>query len=199
MHEVTNEKYALFLQSIRESKSHERCHSEEKGGTERIRNHEPAFWNDPRFNAPRQPVVGVTWFDAYAYAAWAGKRLPTEVEWEKAARGNKQYIYPWGNDWKEEENRCNWGDFKGKHDGHEFTAPVGSYPEGASLFGCFDMVGNVSEWCADDYPEKRTTKAVRGGNFHGKEWVTTTSHWAERREANTNAVGFRCVTDGRKK
>ena len=130
--EVTNEQYLQFTQHIRETGDHSRCHPEER--REPPLTHEPVLWKDPRYNGPRQPVVGVTWYDAYAYAAWAGKRLPTEQEWEKAARGKTGWTYPWGNDWGMPERRCN---ASGKDDGYEFTSPVGvwSPPRSTSISG----------------------------------------------------------------
>jgi formylglycine-generating enzyme required for sulfatase activity/predicted Ser/Thr protein kinase len=188
--EVTNEQYSLFLASITLTNDHSRCHPDEDAGTKQ-RHHRPAFWSDPIYNGAKYPVVGVTWFDAYAYAAWAGKRLPTEREWEKAARGKTGATYPWGNDWEQNEKRCN---SSGRADGYEYTAPVGACP-GVSPFGCYDMVGNVSEWCSEDYPGKSPSKVIRGGSFRDKEWVTTTSRWYERPDVNNNTVGFRCVAD----
>ncbi|HVE40432.1 MAG TPA: bifunctional serine/threonine-protein kinase/formylglycine-generating enzyme family protein [Planctomycetota bacterium] len=191
--EVTNEQYAIFFAQMSASSDHSRCHPDEDAGTKQ-RNHRPAFWTDASYNGPKQPVVGVTWYDAYAYAAWAGKRLPTEREWEKAARGKTGWTYPWGNDWAPDEKRCN---SSGKTDGYEFTAPVGACP-GVSPYGCADMVGNVSEWCLEDYPGKSPSKVIRGGSFRDKEWVTTTSRWYERPDVNNITVGFRCVTDDKK-
>jgi formylglycine-generating enzyme required for sulfatase activity/predicted Ser/Thr protein kinase len=191
--EVTNEQYALFTAHVGATNDHSRCHPDEDAGTKQ-RNHKPAFWSHPTYNGPKHPVVGVTWYDAYAYAAWAGKRLPTEREWEKAARGKTGWTYPWGNDWDLNEKRCN---FSGRSDGHEFTAPVGACP-GVSPYGCADMVGNVSEWCSEDYPGKSPSKVIRGGSFRDKEWVTTTSRWYERPDVNNITVGFRCVADEKK-
>ncbi|HZE99575.1 MAG TPA: bifunctional serine/threonine-protein kinase/formylglycine-generating enzyme family protein [Planctomycetota bacterium] len=191
--EVTNEQYGLFYASISSTGDHSRCHPDEDAGTKQ-RHHRPAFWTDPVYNGAKYPVVGVTWFDAYAYAAWSGKRLPTEREWEKAARGKTGWTYPWGNDWELNEKRCN---SSGRADGFEFTAPVGACP-GVSPFGCCDMVGNVSEWCSEDYPGKSPSKIIRGGSFRDKEWVTTTSRWYERPDVNNNTVGFRCVADEKK-
>jgi formylglycine-generating enzyme required for sulfatase activity len=189
--EVTNEQYARFVAWIAETGDHSRCHRDEGP-----RDHRPVLRMKPEerahFGGPNQPVVGVCWYDAYAYAAWAGKRLPTEKEWEKAARGTNGRAYPWGQDWSEREKRCN---HSGTDDGFEFTAPVGACP-GASPFDCYDMVGNVSEWCLDDYAGKGG-KVLRGGSYLDDLWVTATSRWYDPPWQSSNSVGFRCVADAK--
>jgi len=103
----------------------------------------PAYWDDPRLNRPTQPVVGISWHDAQAYCEYRGKRLPTEAEWEKAARGPHGNIYPWGNAF--DPARANFGMTQ------EATLPVDSYPDGVSYYGLHNMAGNVFEWVSDWY------------------------------------------------
>ncbi len=110
---------------------------------------------------PQQPMVNVTWADADAYARWAGVSLPTEAQWERAARGGDDRIYPWGAEWPPPARSGNLVDItlKAKHpgypvidgysDGYAYTAPVGSFAP--NPFGLFDLAGNVWEWCADWY------------------------------------------------
>jgi formylglycine-generating enzyme required for sulfatase activity len=103
--------------------------------------------------------VCVDWHDAQAYCAWVGGRLPTEAEWEAAARGRQDTLFPWGDDWGEAldgpaANLCDVNcllDHRdaGYDDGHARTAPAGSYPDGASWCGALDMAGNVAEWVQD--------------------------------------------------
>jgi formylglycine-generating enzyme required for sulfatase activity len=136
---VTNAQYARFVEATgRESPEHW------KGKT-------------PPGELHNHPVVHVTWHDAVAYAEWAGERLLTEEEWEKAARGIDGREYPWG-DGEPTPHLCNFGGNEGG------TTPVGRYsPQGDSPYGCADMAGNVWEWTASDYDDKR--KVLRGGSW----------------------------------
>ncbi|MCB9421360.1 MAG: SUMF1/EgtB/PvdO family nonheme iron enzyme [Ardenticatenaceae bacterium] len=122
---------------------------------------EPRYWNDPQFNSPNQPVVGISWYEAAAYAHWlaekTGKnyRLPTEAEWERAARHTDNRIYPWGNDWRD-------GIVNSTEAGIGRPTAVGGFPAGAAEGGIQDMSGNVWEWCQD---KVEWGHRLKGGSF----------------------------------
>jgi formylglycine-generating enzyme required for sulfatase activity len=101
------------------------------------------------------PVVNVSYEDAANYAKWAGCQLPTEEQWEKAARGTDGREYPWGNDWDASKCRFN----------ADSTSPVGSFPNGASPYGCLDMVGNVCVWTSSIYKPGQNYRVIRGGSW----------------------------------
>lgn len=180
----------------------------------------PAYWDDPRLNKPNHPVVGVNYNDATKFCEWAGKRLPTEAEWENAARGPQGYRYPWGDQLN--PSLANYGK------NHDSTLPVDSLPEGASPYGVHHMAGNAFEWVYDWYdpryyekgpfslsttgPEKpiwlggtglyvdRLTtgekRVVRGGSWVAAESSITTTHRFWNQPLNNSygvGLGFRCA------
>jgi formylglycine-generating enzyme len=136
------------------------------------------------------PVVNVSYQDAEEYAQWVKKRLPTEEEWERAARGNEGFIYPWGNDYN--------SDFANGNDNRYrkgTTTPVGTFANDRSSFGVFDLAGNVREWTTTPYsPNNRQWKVLKGGCFgDGAEGLSTYERYQGTMPAPN--VGFRCVKD----
>lgn len=171
---------------------------------------QPEYWSaNVVSDHGRKPVVGVDWNDAAAYCTWAGKRLPTEAEWEKAARGTDQRVYPWGNE-APNTQRAN---FKHCCDFKDYGAltDVGSYEAGKGPYGTYDMAGNVWEWVADWYDVKYYSKSparnpigplsgesrvLRGGSwFNEPLYVRSASRGRAVPTKRHNAIGFRCAQD----
>ncbi len=196
-----------------------------KGITEEARAKYRELCTSRMKDAGDHPINCVDWKEASTYCAWKKGRLPTEAEWEYAARGTSQRDFPWGDDPPSEKllNACGsecakWAvehgvDLKTMYDGDDgyaTTAPVGSFPRGASSLGVLDLAGNVWEWTSDWYgpysadaatdpkgPKEGTERVVRGGAFNGAmvDWAKPSYRWKSTPDTYNHAIGFRCAAD----
>jgi serine/threonine-protein kinase len=222
--EVTNAMFTLFVEATGYQTTAER----EGKSWVRKRNWvfyqqvEGADWRHPfgpetnLVGLDLHPVVHMSWDDAQAYCEWAGRRLPTEAEWEKAARGEQSFIYPWGNQ-DPAAHLANLSD-RGSaivsysvdyDDGYALTAPVGSFPAGASPYGALDMAGNALEWVVDNYGSEfyqespfenplytgfSLTKVQRGGSWDsGIDGARSAYRRSSMVSGSSNENGFRCA------
>ena len=201
LHPVTNRQYARFLSERRPGKEdlekwvllNSGCFVKASG-----KGYEPAGGKEDH------PVVQVSWFGAEAYCEWAGLRLPTELEWEKSARGTDGREYPWGNEW--DESKC-----RNKNNrGSEETCGVWSYPEGCGPWGHYQVAGNVDEWCADWYdkvsynryktgdlspPAPGVSRVLRGGSWYGgdPDYFRCADRYDRGPPPRLDYFGFRCA------
>ena len=167
----------------------------------------PVFEDDiSKIMKPEFPAMGMSWSDAVAYCKWAGKRLPTEAEWEKAGRGESKRRYPWG-----DEFGTGHANLDGDTDGFPYLAPPGSFESGRSPYGLYDITGNVAEWVADSYdeqyyqkspyrdplgPEEGQHKVIRGGSWRETPQGARLSKRFQAKMWRTDStIGIRCARD----
>lgn len=202
--EVSNRAYRRFLDEAR-GNFKRYCHPDEPADKDHI----PLYWKDDwqppllrqngtaklqpfglqTFRQPDEPVVGVDWWDAYCYANWAGKRLPSRDEWVKAAGGDKGRRWPWGDRWERKHTNMG-GEMNGELDGYTYAAPADSFASGASPYGALHMAGNVAEWTVEG--------CAMGGSFRSApSGATTTACVRKEPDYRGFDVGIRAAAGGK--
>jgi len=205
---VTNAQYQIFI----EDGGYERAELWSKLAWEFIAERKfkhPLYWLDDHWNAPDHPVTGISWWEALAYAHYAGKTLPTEAQWECAARGRDGRRFPWGDE-DPTASRANYAEDCDPSELRRRSTIVTAFPGGASPWGCMDMAGNIGEWCMDnasnDYSWDITSRnprywvgeqadhIVRGGSgLHNEDYLRCSSRDYYPPTLRDNIVGLRCV------
>lgn len=148
----------------------------------------PKFWTEGRLREPQAPVVGISWYDAFKYAAFAGKSLATKEQWEKAARGKSGRTYPWGEEFVA-ENAAH-----AKEDGTDGVEVVGLHPANVSEFGVRDMVGNVWQWTESPDPGDPEQRIICGGSWcDPPRFLRCDEHLSAYPKDKFDNIGFRCV------
>lgn len=178
---VSNREYLEFLNFLSDRGDHSRCHPQEAPD----KSHMPDAWDNVLQRHPDKPVTGIDWWDAWAYAAWRGYRLPTDHEWEKAARGSDGRPYPWG-------ETADPAKAKTIESGPD-TVTTASYPNSASPFGLLNVSGNVWEWTADASGDEAP---LRGGSW--RQRIIDSRAWSRiiaDRNTRRDDIGFRCAVD----
>ncbi len=194
-YEITNAQYRAFVAAM--NRPTPRGHNGEE------------TWADETLNGDTQPIVGVTWFDAQAFAEWIGGSLPTEAQWERAARGTEARMYPWGNTPPKARQHANFARRYNR------PMPIGQFPKGRSPEGIADLAGNVWEWCLDEYdptiyqrnwkgvPHDRfnlrfrdvlRSRVIRGGAWDvGSAFLRSSLRFKFYPLDSTHTIGFRVV------